>query len=114
LAGGERAPQRGPAAARARANHSTATDLADLLVREGGMDFRTAHHVAGAVVRKLMDAGLGAHQATLALVDEACNEVAGRPARLTADQVAAALDPVRSVEARTIPGGTAPVEVKRM
>jgi argininosuccinate lyase len=100
--------------ARARANHSTATDLADLLVRSGGMDFRTAHHVAGAVVRRLMDAGLGAHEATLALVDDASIEVAGKATGLSAEAVTEALDPVRSVAARTIPGGTAPSEVRRM
>ena len=100
--------------ARARANYSTATDLADLLVRDGSFDFRTAHHVAGAVVRKLMDAGLGAHEATVALVDEAAQEVAGRPAGIAEDEVTAALDPVRSVASRTVPGGTAPGEVRRM
>ncbi|MDB5377106.1 MAG: argininosuccinate lyase [Rubritepida sp.] len=99
---------------RARANFSTATDLADALVRFANMDFRTAHHVAGAVVRKLMDAGLQAHEADLAFVELASLEVARRPSGLSAAQVAEALDPVRSVAARTIPGGTAPGEVRRM
>lgn len=99
---------------RARANFSTATDLADALVRFAGMDFRTAHHVAGAVVRKLMDAGLQAHEADLAFVETAALEVARRPSGLTSEQVAAALDPVRGVAARTVPGGTAPGEVRRM
>lgn len=99
---------------RARANFSTATDLADALVRHAGMDFRTAHHVAGAVVRKLMDAGLRADEADLAFVELASLEVARRPSGLTAEQVAQALDPVRGVAARTIPGGTAPDEVRRM
>ncbi|MDB5415713.1 MAG: argininosuccinate lyase [Rubritepida sp.] len=99
---------------RARKNFSTATDLADALVRFAGMDFRTAHHVAGAVVRRLMDAGLRADEADVALVDAACMEVAGRPGGLDADQIAQALDPVRGVTARTVTGGTAPVEVRRM
>jgi argininosuccinate lyase len=99
---------------RARANFSTATDLADLLVRRGGMDFRTAHHVAGAVVRVLMDRGLGAHEATPEMVDAAAQEETGRPAGLTAGEVAEALDPVRSVASRAIPGGPAPAEVRRM
>jgi argininosuccinate lyase len=107
-------PKRELLLARARANHSTATDLADLLVRSSGLDFRTAHHVAGAVVRRLMDSGRDAHQGTLADVDAAAIEVAGRPSALTADAVEGALDPVRSVAARTVPGGTAPGEVRRM
>lgn len=100
--------------ARAQANHSTATDLADLLVRHGAMDFRTAHHVAGAVVRRLMDAGLGAHQATLAMVEDAAQEVAGHATGLTATQIAEALDPTLCVNSRTTLGGPAPIEVRRM
>ena len=99
---------------RARRNYSTATDLADALVREGDMDFRTAHHVAGAVVRMLMDRGLGAHQASLALLDEAAREVAGRPAGISEATLARALDPRQAVASRTQPGGTAPAEVRRM
>jgi argininosuccinate lyase len=114
IAAGAAEPKRELLLARARANHSTATDLADLLVRSSGLDFRTAHHVAGAVVRRLMDDGRDAHQGTLADVDAASLEVAGRPSGLTADAVEAALDPVRSVAARTVPGGTAPAEVRRM
>jgi len=99
---------------RARRNFSTATDLADALVRQTDLDFRTAHHVAGAVVRRLMDGGLHADEATVELVDAACLEVAGRKAGLSMDAVAEALDPVRGVAARTITGGTAPCEVRRM
>lgn len=100
--------------ARAAANYSTATDLADLLVRRAGMDFRTAHHVAGAVVRMLMDQGLGADRATLDMVEAAAQEVAGRATGLTAAEVTEVLDPVRSVASRSIPGGPAPQEVRRM
>ena len=99
---------------RARRNYSTATDLADTLVRDANMDFRTAHHVAGGVVRMLMDRNLGAHEATLAMVDEASQDVAGRPAGLSEAQLAQALDPAQAVASRTLPGGTAPSEVRRM
>lgn len=99
---------------RARRNYSTATELADTLVRDAAMDFRTAHHVAGGVVRMLMDQNLGADEATPAMVDVAAQEVAGRPAGLSAAQLAQALDPTKAVAARTLPGGTAPSEVRRM
>lgn len=92
----------------------TATDLADLLVRRGAMDFRTAHHVAGAVVRMLMDCGLGAHEATLEMVEAATQQEAGRASGLTATEVAEALDLVRSVASRQVTGGPAPAEVRRM
>jgi argininosuccinate lyase len=99
---------------RVRRNYSTATELADALVRDANMDFRTAHHVAGGVVRMLMDRGLGAHEATQAMVEEVCQQVAGRAAGLSAAQLAQALDPTQAVAARTLPGGTAPSEVRRM
>jgi argininosuccinate lyase len=107
-------PNRALLLARARANFSTATDLADALVREADMDFRTAHHVAGAVVQRLMAAGKGAHEATVEIVEAASMEVAGRKAGLVPATIATALDPARSVAARTIIGGTAPEQVRRM
>ncbi len=107
-------PNRALLLARARANFSTATDLADALVRKADMDFRTAHHVAGAVVQRLMAAGKGAHEATVEIVEAASMEVAGRGAGLDAATIAAALDPGQSVAARTIAGGTAPDQVRRM
>jgi len=99
---------------RARRNYSTATDLADALVRDADMDFRTAHHVAGGVVRALIDQGLGAHEATVAMVDAASGDIAGRAAGLSAAQLSRALDPTQAVASRTLPGGTAPAEVRRM
>ena len=78
------------------------------------MDFRTAHHVAGAVVQRLMAAGKGAHEATVEIVEAASLEVAGRKAGLDPATIATALDPARSVAARTVTGGTAPEQVRRM
>ena len=46
------APQRENLRAAAASGFSTATDLADWLVRELGMPFRDAHHVTGALVAK--------------------------------------------------------------
>jgi len=99
---------------RARADFSTATDLADLLVRRGGMSFRQAHHVVGAVVREAIAAGLRADQIGLDLVDRAARRVVGRTARLDAAELARALDPKRSVDGRATIGGPAPREVRRM
>jgi len=100
--------------ARARADFSTATDLADLLVRSGRMSFREAHHVVGGVVREAIAAGLRADQIGGDLVDRVARRVVGRPARLDAGALRRALDPRRSVEGRAHPGGPAPREVRRM
>jgi argininosuccinate lyase len=52
-------------AADAGKGFSTATDLADWLVRVLGMPFRDAHHVTGAVVKMAEDKGLGLDNLTL-------------------------------------------------
>ena len=46
--------------------YSTATDLADWLVRTLKMPFREAHHVTGRIVAKASEAGLPLHQLPLA------------------------------------------------
>lgn len=97
--------------AQARGNFSTATDLADALVREAGMSFRDAHHVVGAVVRSALDQGIAADRIDVALIDAACREELGRPAGLSAATVVDCLDPVRNVASRKILGGPAHARV---
>jgi argininosuccinate lyase len=92
---------------RAQENFATATDLADLLVRDADLSFREAHHVVGAVVRAAMDRGLAAHQITSAMVDEAALAQVGRALSLPDDAVRQSLDPVRSVDGRVVRGGPA-------
>jgi argininosuccinate lyase len=86
--------------AAASGGHSTATDLADWLVRALGMPFRRAHHVTGEIVRLADEAGceIGA----LAL--DAMQKV--EPA-ITAE-VYGVLGVENSVASRTSYGGTAP------
>ena len=45
--------------ASAASGYSTATDLADWLVREGGVPFREAHHITGRAVKAAEEAGVG-------------------------------------------------------
>ena len=51
-------PQRENLRAAAASGFSTATDLADWLVREAGLAFRDAHHVTGALVKRAEDRGV--------------------------------------------------------
>ncbi|HET8998824.1 MAG TPA: argininosuccinate lyase [bacterium] len=99
---------------RARQNFCTATDLADACVRHGGMPFRQAHHVVGAVVREAIRRGLSSDRIGSRLVDEVARKVLGRPAGLAESVVKQALDPVRSVRARNTIGGPGPRQVRRM
>jgi argininosuccinate lyase len=97
----------------AERNFSTATDLADAMVRESGLSFRDAHHVVGGVVRLAMDQGLAANQITPAMIDQVAREVIGRPLGIPAATVATCLDPTQAVHARRTVGSPAPHEVRR-
>lgn len=94
---------------KARTDFSTATDLADALVRESGLSFREAHHAVGAVVRQALDADLAADEITAAMVNAAASQQTGRDIRLDAASVRRCLDPLASVQGRSAHGGPAPV-----
>ncbi|MBT9445909.1 MAG: argininosuccinate lyase [Hyphomonadaceae bacterium] len=85
--------------------YSTATDLADWLVRELAMPFREAHHVTGAVVKRAE--ALGA--ATLAELPLA--EFQTIEPRIT-EAARALLTVEQSAASRDSYGGTAPVRVR--
>ena len=83
---------------------STATDLADWLVREVGIPFREAHHITGAIVAVASERGC--ELAELALADlQAVDE------RIQAD-VFEVLSVEHSVASRVSYGGTAPAVVR--
>jgi len=90
--------------AAAEAGFSTATDLADRLVRVAGVPFREAHHITGAVVKLAEGKGV-------ALSDLSLDELQAIDPRIDLG-VQAALSVDASVAARTSEGGTAPVRVR--
>ena len=90
--------------AAAGAGFSTATDLADWLVRTLKMPFRQAHHVTGSIVKAAEEKGIGLEELTLADMQ------AVEPAITAA--VFEVLGVERSVGSRTSYGGTAPANVR--
>lgn len=106
------APQPDTMLNRARRDFSSATDLADMLVRDAGMSFREAHHVVGAVVREALDRHLPACEIDSAMVAKAALAHTGRTLHLDAEAVAKCLDPIEGVAARTAAGGPAPARVR--
>ncbi|RIA56321.1 argininosuccinate lyase [Dichotomicrobium thermohalophilum] len=84
--------------------YSTATDLADWLVRALGMPFREAHHVTGRIVRLAEERGLALEAVPLA-------EMQAIEPRITAD-VFNVLSVENSVASRVSFGGTAPENVR--
>jgi argininosuccinate lyase len=100
-------------AARATEGFTTATEIADTLVRSCGLSFRQAHRVASTIVRR---SGGEPGGVTLALVSEAAVEALGPElggqVQLSPEALQTALDPWAFVRARTIPGGPAPDTVR--
>jgi argininosuccinate lyase len=92
--------------AAAGAGFSTATDLADWLVRVLGLPFRTAHHVTGQIVAAAEAKGVSLEKLPLAAMQ------AVEP-RITGD-VFSVLSVENSVKSRRSHGGTAPQNVGKM
>src|SRR6266851_1059468 len=96
-------------AVRATEGFTTATELADTLVRRGSLSFRQAHRVASAVVQLC---GADPSRVDSELVAEAARQALGRRVHLDPADLRAALDPWCFVEQRTIPGGPAPAAMQ--
>jgi len=97
-------PNRERMAAAAGGGFSTATDLADWLVRVLDLPFREAHHVTGQVVKRAEALGLD-------LASTPLEEMQAIEPRITSD-VYQVLSPEASVASRQSYGGTAPVQVR--
>ncbi|MBL6933287.1 MAG: argininosuccinate lyase [Rhodospirillales bacterium] len=82
---------------------TTATDLADWLVRVAGIAFRQAHHITGTLVKMAEDRSCGLEE--LSLADMQSVETA------ITDEIFAVLGVENSVASRTSEGGTAPANV---
>ncbi|HAD86950.1 MAG TPA: argininosuccinate lyase [Rhodospirillaceae bacterium] len=97
-----------------RVNFSTATDLADILVRDAQFSFRDAHHLVGAVVRAAMKRGMTADQITLPFIAEIADTAFGWQLDLDADAVVRAVDPAQAVQARRDTGGPSSHDLDRL
>ncbi len=91
--------------AAASSGFSTATDLADWLVREAGLPFRDAHHVTGRLVALAESEGVDLPDLTLDQMKSAHEAIT--------DGVFDVLGVDNSVASRTSYGGTAPSEVRK-
>src|SRR3546814_10795242 len=90
--------------AAAAGGFSTATDLADWLVREAGVPFREAHHITGRAMKAAEDAGVMLPDLTLETMTAIDARNDGR--------VYDVLSVEASVASRKSHGGTAPVQVR--
>jgi argininosuccinate lyase len=94
--------------AHAAAGFTTVTELADVLVREAHLPFRTAHHLVSLLVSWVTEHNLTPNDITVDLLAEIAQEVLPAPLRLPPETIRRALDPVAFVQARMTLGGAAP------
>ncbi|HID47774.1 MAG TPA: hypothetical protein EYP47_03730 [Methanococcaceae archaeon] len=87
-------------------NYSTATELADTLVRECNISFRSAHGIVGEAVRRAIEEGKD--------LADVIEEILERyNLKLEREKIERALDPMENVKVRKVIGGPAPEEVRR-
>lgn len=89
----------------AGSGYSTATDLADWLVRVPGLPFRDAHHVTGKIVGLAVEKGIDLHRVSL-------SDMQAVEPKITND-IYSVLSVDKSVRSRTSYGGTSPVNVRK-
>jgi argininosuccinate lyase len=93
---------------------STASNLADAIVRARRLSYRQAHHVVARLVRIAIEENIPASATSQELLDRAAMETIGKILRLKTREVRDALDLDAFVETRVTTGSINPDEVKRM
>jgi argininosuccinate lyase len=101
-------------AANCAGEFSGATEIANFLVKDKDLDFRSAYSVVANTIRIASERGLSPDGVTAGLIDEVATSVLGKPVGLSESQVRLALDPAGNVELKQTVGGPAMKEVKRM
>lgn len=95
----------------AATNFSTATDLADSLVRDTGLTFREAHGVVGACVRLTLQRGQTLSDLSEPELQQVTKELTGKEVIFPRDKLLTILNPVSSVATRSVMGGPARTSV---
>ncbi len=98
----------------ARTGYGTMTEVADTIVRESGVSFRVAHNIVGKTVVAALAEGLAADELTHDMFERASQELFNRPLGVSPEALHDALDPAENIRRRTVTGGTAPAEMRRM
>jgi argininosuccinate lyase len=98
----------------ARANFSAATELADLMVRDAGLPFRTAHQIVGRAVTVALDKDMKAEEIDTHFLDEISKELTGETLGIDKMVVKKALDPQEIIQSRKVIGGPSPSMVQKV
>lgn len=98
---------------RAAEGFAPVTEVADVLVREGKLPFRTAHRIVSDVVSELTAQQKQLADLDLDLLNDVAERLTGQRTLLTEEQLRTAVDPVHFVAVRRVRGGPAPAEMRR-
>jgi len=90
------------------------TELANLLVQNYRVPFRTAHKIVGALVRVLVEEGKSLKNMTPDLLAEVSKKFLGAPLKIKMEEICEAVNPSSLVESHKARGGPSKEEVKRM
>ncbi len=96
----------------AMANFSTATELADLMVREKNLPFRIAHQIVGRTVTEAIDQGIRPENIDSKFLDKIAVDINGSPLKIRPELVEKALNPYEIIKTRDVKGGPSPKAVK--
>jgi argininosuccinate lyase len=93
---------------------STATELANMLVRKYKVSFRTAHKIVGSLVRTLTETKSTFSDVTPELLQKVAQDSTDLKLKVDAKDIRESTDLLKLVEAYKVKGGPSPVEVERM
>ncbi|MBQ9025227.1 MAG: argininosuccinate lyase, partial [Methanobrevibacter sp.] len=93
-------------------NFATATDLADIMVREKQIPFRTAHKIVGRIVNEATAKNMAEKDITSEFIDEIAVDLGFDKLELADELIQNALNPAENVKIRRVLGGPAPEMVE--
>lgn len=97
-----------------RESYISATELANQMVRDCKIGYRTAHNIVHDFVLASQERKIPATNASVKLLDEEAQKVLGRKLGISEARLRELLDPAYFIKASNSRGGTAPEEVARM
>jgi len=97
-----------------RESYIASTELANQMVRDHGVGYRTAHDIVKQFVLASEKEKIPATEARASLLEEAAEEVLGRKLGMTDARLRELLDPAYFIQVTNSRGGVAPEEVARM
>ncbi|MCK5806027.1 MAG: hypothetical protein KAI66_24560 [Lentisphaeria bacterium] len=97
-----------------RESYISATELANQLVRDCEIGYRTAHDIVNDFVLTSQERKIPATEASLELFDEAAQKALGRKLGISEARLRELLDPAYFIKVTNSRGGIAPEEVARM